>query len=244
VLPDTREKATVLHLDPGDREFLLGTLDSLAGATEEYKAVTIDGNGQICVRAKSEGQPTPTELVLARSSVQGKRVSFATSRCYLARLLQLGFSRISVFGPEKPVLCRDDTRQYVWVPLAKNVIVPASDNAIRLSSADSPEPSVPATAASNEPESAALSPAIKDKPLVQEVVPSEPVVNGSAVTNGTGEKNGIAAVLDEAEAIKDVLRQAYTRMHQLVNGVKRYRKQAQMVRSALGSLRQLQEVAE
>jgi hypothetical protein len=46
------------------------------------------------------------------------------------------------------------------------------------------------------------------------------------------------------EAIKELLRQAYTRMHQLVVGVKRYRKQAQVVKTALGSLRQLQEVAE
>jgi hypothetical protein len=53
-----------------------------------------------------------------------------------------------------------------------------------------------------------------------------------------------ACVCRKGEAIKELLRQAYTRMHQFVVGVKRYRKQAQVVRSALGSLRQRQEVAD
>jgi hypothetical protein len=237
VLPDANEKATVLNLDPGDREFLLGTLGSLPGGDEEYSAVTVEGNGQVCVRAKSVDQPTPTEIVLARSSVQGKKISFATSRCFLGRVLALGFNRISVFGPERPVLCRDDRRQFIWQPLEKKLIVDAGENVIRVSSADSTVATVPAPVVVNEPTPVVTTP-IKDEPLVQEATPSE------TVANGTAEKNGIAAVLDEAEAIKDVLRQAYTRMHQLVIGVKRYRKQAQMVKSALGSLRQLQEVAE
>ena len=57
---------------------------------------------------------------------------------------------------------------------------------------------------------------------------------------GTGD----ATVLAEAEAIKELLHQAFTRTNQLVASVKRYRRQAQAVRSALGSLRHLQEVAD
>jgi hypothetical protein len=70
VLPNAKEKAVALQLDPADREFLLGTLGSLPGAEEEYSAVTIEGNGHVCVRAKTKDEPTPTEVVLARSSVQ------------------------------------------------------------------------------------------------------------------------------------------------------------------------------
>jgi hypothetical protein len=55
---------------------------------------------------------------------------------------------------------------------------------------------------------------------------------------------GIATVLGEAEAIKDLLHQAFSRTHQLVVNMKRYRRQAQAVRAALGSLRHLQDVAD
>jgi hypothetical protein len=66
---------------------------------------------------------------------------------------------------------------------------------------------------------------------------------GEATSNGS-DRVGIATVLAEAEAIKELLHQAFSRTHQLVVSVKRYRRQAQAVRTALGSLRHLQEVAD
>jgi hypothetical protein len=77
---------------------------------------------------------------------------------------------------------------------------------------------------------------------VKEPAIVEPRQNESNVS--TPERSGIAVAVAEAEALKDLLRHAYTRTHQLLAGVKRYRKQAQAMKSALGSLRLLQEVGE
>jgi hypothetical protein len=151
--------------------------------------------------------------------------------------LQLGFNRISVYGADKPLVCRDEKRQYVWQPLEPKSVLSASTDAIRLSSTDS-APVEKSTVPVKEAEAVANSNRSEDhQPAIE-----EPAATESATP--TSRRSGIAAVLVEAEEIKELLRQAYTRTHQLVTGVKRYRKQAQAVKSALGSLRQLQEVAE
>jgi hypothetical protein len=58
ILSGNTGKATVLQLDPGDAQFLLGNLNSLPGATDERSPVTVDANGQVSIRAKGEDQPT------------------------------------------------------------------------------------------------------------------------------------------------------------------------------------------
>src|SRR5260370_41603952 len=121
----------------------------------------------------------------------------------------------------------------------------ASEQAIRLASTDQTAAAAPAPAAVLAPRTAAVHdsdtpasqhPRIKDK----SPAPQAPV--GEVTSNG--DRVGIATVLAEAEAIKELLHQAFSRTHQLVVSVKRYRRQAQAVRTALGSLRHLQEVAD
>jgi hypothetical protein len=246
VIGENRDARTVLQVDPGDAEFLLGNLDSLPGAKDDCSPVTIEGNGQVIIRAQGTEQPNPTEVVLARSSAQGPSISFASDRHYLAHALRLGFRRIGVMAADQPVLCREDKRQYMWMILGKDGVLKASDKAIRLSSTDATTAAAPAPASVPAPATAATQPSepvtaktprVKDKP-------SAPVAAPPAVaTNGT-DRVGIVTVLAEAEAIKELLHQAFSRTHQLVVSVKRYRRQAQAVRSALGSLRHLQEVAD
>ena len=49
--------------------------------------------------------------------------------------------------------------------------------------------------------------------------------------------------LQEADALRTQLRDTLSRVSRLVHALKRQRKQAQLVRSTLASLKQLQEVA-
>src|SRR5436305_3026212 len=42
VMPSSREEPTVFQLDPGDAEFLLRTLDSLPGVSDEHAPVTVE----------------------------------------------------------------------------------------------------------------------------------------------------------------------------------------------------------
>jgi hypothetical protein len=238
ILAANKGAATVLRLDPADAQFLLGNLSSLPGASDEFAPVTIEGNGQVIVRSKANDQSVPTEMVLVRSQAQGRKVAVATDRNYLAHALRLGFAQISLFSTEQPAVCHDEKRQYVWQILGKDAVLKSSDQAIRLSSTEAaavPQPAM-ATATPNGESGLEMSEhtGTNGKPLVSEVDSAE-------ATTGS-ERNGIAAVLAEAEAVKDLLRQAYTRTHQLVAGVKRYRKQAHVVQTSLKALKQLQHI--
>jgi len=176
VIGENRDARTVLQVDPGDAEFLLGNLDSLPGAKDDCSPVTIEGNGQVIVRAQGTEQPNPTEVVLARSSAQGPSISFASDRHYLAHALRLGFRHIGVMAADQPVLCREDKRQFMWMILGKDGVLKASDKAIRLSSTDATTAAAPAsvpapaTVATRESERAASkTPRVKDK---QSAMPS------------------------------------------------------------------------
>lgn len=231
VLKATKGTATTLQLDPGDAEFLLTNLDSLPGAAQN-SPLTIDGNGEVLVRSKEEDQPDATEIVLARSATQGRKVSIATDRSYLAQALRLGFGQIKIFGVDSPVLCRDEKRQYVWQPLGKDAVLKSGDGGVRLSSADEAPVSSPTKETTTNP--------IEAEPPSGNTAPLE--VPSQGVQTSGSEPNGIAAVLAEAEEVKDMLRQAYTRVHQLISGVKRYRKQAHAVQTSLKALKQLQQI--
>jgi hypothetical protein len=233
ILKATKGTPTTIQLDPADVEFLLTNLSSLPGASQNAP-ITIDGNGEVLVRSKENDQPVPTEVVLARSATQGRKVSIATDRSYLAQALRLGFGQISIFGVDSPVLCRDEKRQYIWQPLGKDVVLKASDRAIRLTSADAAPVTSPAKETTAKPVEDEAEPSCGNDATL--AVPSQTVPTGGS------EPTGIAAVLAEAEEIKDLLRQAYTRVHQLISGAKRYRKQAHVLQTSLKALKQLQQI--
>jgi hypothetical protein len=241
IIPDSREKSTLFEIDPTDAEFLLGTLDSLPRDGEDA-AVTLDGDRMLVVRAKGEGQPTATEVVLAQSQVQGKSVRVAVNRRLLCRALQFGFNRIQVYAAEKPILCRDEKRMYLWQPLDKSAILGDSKDAIRLSSTDgASRPAAPRPAARRSDPSEA--PLTRTNRITEELVVPEPNTssNGTKETNGS-DRPGFAEIVAEAEAIRDLFRQGYTRTHELLANLKRYRKQAQVVRSSLKALKDLQHI--
>ena len=64
---------------------------------------------------------------------------------------------------------------------------------------------------------------------------SEPT-REEAAPNGIG----IGALIAEAQALKDVLRDGYERASRLLAALKRHGKQSELLRSTLASLRQLQ----
>jgi hypothetical protein len=69
------------------------------------------------VRARAAGHREPAELALDGSQVDGPPVRVATNRAYLDRALRLGFDAFEVLGPDKPIVCRDKDRVYLWMAL-------------------------------------------------------------------------------------------------------------------------------
>lgn len=122
---------STLHFTPGDTAVLLRSLKSLPGSKEENAPVTVECNSQVVIRAK-DGDTKPVELVLEQISSSGKPIRFCTSRHLLLRAMQLGFSDIQIQDADTPMLCKDEHRKYVWMPLPKSLAIAATEDAVRI----------------------------------------------------------------------------------------------------------------
>ena len=56
------------------------------------------------------------------------------NRKYLARALKLGFNELCVYGPTVPVVCHDESRDFVWATLDAESAIPPAADAIRIES--------------------------------------------------------------------------------------------------------------
>ena len=129
-----------LQIAPADAQFLDQSLPRLPGNDDTYRAVTLDMNGQIAIRARGEDQPQPTDLLLGQSERIGDPLRISTDRRYLTRALRLGFRELLFYAANAPIQCSDETRRYLWAVLEPNSALKPSAKAIRVASAGS-EPS-------------------------------------------------------------------------------------------------------
>ncbi len=249
-IPDPATITTRLRLDPADVAFLAKALDRLPGADEHNAAVTLDGNGQVIVRACASDQDQPTELVLTRSRCSGTPARLATNRLYLARALQLGFTEIGLAGPSSAVCCRQDSNLYIWQPLHQDAAIEPTANAVRIESTamvSTSEP-IPQPRRTDRPMNSSYSQpnghASRDQPNGH-----HPSTNGHVVPPDLAPEassTGTATLIQEAVALHEALSDARARAQRLIAALRRQRKRDRAVKSALDSLRQLklQEVAE
>ena len=59
---------------------------------------------------------------------------------------------------------------------------------------------------------------------------------------GPPQQSGLVALVEEAEAVRSLLREAHGRLGRLVAALKEQRKQTRAVKAAVASLRQLQQL--
>ena len=110
-----------------DAAFLAAALPKLPGHQDDHAPVTLDLGPSVAVRARGEGQERTASVVLPKSRTVGPRVCVVTDRQYLRRAVQLGFAEIQVTTADRPLVCRDDTRTYVWMPLPNEPAPKAED---------------------------------------------------------------------------------------------------------------------
>jgi hypothetical protein len=243
-----------------DAAFLERTLSRLPGHQDDAAAVTVDLNNQVFIRAKAADEKQVTEVVLSRSTASGKPVRFATNRKYLARALALGFTELEVVDANTPVLCQDGRRRYVWMPLGKDDAIAPTDQAVRIESGTTGAVAAKANGRIRQPQTVSihaptsappsrltlLQPG-EDEPAgvpMSQPGPPQPTAQGpKPVSARPAEDGGLQALIEEAEALKGVLRDAYTRTHHLLTAARRQRKQAHAVKAAMASLRQLQQAS-
>lgn len=247
VIPTPPPGATRLRIDPEDAAFLAKALPKLPGGDGEHGPLTVDLDGRVCVRARPEGGGRPTEVVLARSAYSGRPVRFCLNRKYLGRLLELGFAEVVVSDRDTPLLCQDGKRTYVCVPLpGKESLEPAEDSLL-LESAT-------AVTATNRRTNAIPAAPAPDTPAPERRKVTVPTPHQNVSANGHAGKpantvgapppngGGLGALINEAQSLKETLRDAYTRSNQLVAALKRHRKSSKLMQSTLASLRQLQKI--
>jgi hypothetical protein len=238
VIPSLSRALTRCHLDPADVAFAAKALPKLPGGDDDNAPITVDLNGQAIIRARGSGQSRITELVLARSEISGPPLRFCLNRQFLARALHLGFAELALVKEDVPLLFHDETRQFVIMPLAKDLALAPTTDSVRIPSSD-------ASAVTQSPTHERRQPVMKSQPIANATngnANGSHEANGSADGSADGKASGITALISEAEALKTMLRDAYARTNRLLVTIKRHRKQADAVRTTLASLRQLQHI--
>jgi hypothetical protein len=240
-MPEGRFPETVHHvprvdaatarcqLSGGDAEFLLQSLPKLPSDEELNWPVTLELNGSIAVRARAAGQASPTELVLNNSAWTGEPVRINTNRRFLARAVSLGFRDLFLFGPKPPAACQEGNRRYVWALLDPEAAIRPAESPIRLES-----PPARPTKSPQAPRRTPLPPSKKDKPETAERTAHQTTTPPDAKEPSTA--------IEQAAALRDLLRSAARQAGQLVRTLKEDRKQSRQLRAAMGSLRGLQSL--
>ena len=164
-----------------------------------------------------------------------------TNRQFLARAVRLGFAEVQVVGPEDPVACRDGRRAYLWQPLSRESAIGPSDDAIRIDSVGAG----PAVRAGRTPGRRRTPPWSIPCPDPRPGAATAGTTPGTANGVATGGPGGLAALIQEAEALHEALADARARAGRLTAALRRYRRRERLVSSTLASLKalKLQEVA-
>ena len=230
-VPDADSAVTTLHVSDTDAVFLSKSVTRLPSSGDFNSPVTVDLNGAVAIRAKSEEQSVPTELILSNSSRSGDVIRFNTNREFLARAMKLGFRDVRFTGPEAPAFCRDQNRQYLWALLGKAGAIQPHGSAVRIES-----PTDPVSPSKSQPQ-----------PRRTPVTMSQPKnnrTNGNGKHNGDSapESNGTTSLIEQAETLRDSLQDVLSQTRELIAGLKRQKKQSRLMKSTLASLRQLQSI--
>ena len=231
-LAATDAPPTRLVLAPDDRRFLAANLPRLPECRDDLRAVTVDLNGHVAIRARDGDASPPTELVLRRSTRVGGEVRFSTDRRFLSRALALGFPEVEIQDAEQPVACRDDRRTFVWALLTpEHVIAPAADAIMIESPGGAPVSSDSSPSCTTE----------NSRTMITTRTPPSPAATApSSGAQAPAEPATIESLIDNAEQVKVALRDAMSQVSDLIVALRRQRRQSKTLQSALSSLRALQ----
>jgi hypothetical protein len=240
VIPKQEDATSQCRLHPDDCAFLAKAIARLPGADDDDSPITLDLGKEICVRAKANDQKQTVELALNRSAATGTVLRLAMNRKFLARAVELGLTEFCATDSKKPMLFHSDKCKFVVMPLTEGQLLPAGQKAIRISSTkeaqEEPVHTVPRSKIVNETHDSTTN------GVAESEVP-QPTSDGKKGTRTRKAKNtGLATLIQEAESLKDALRQICGRSHDVVVALKRHRKQSRLVQSSLKALKDLQNI--
>jgi hypothetical protein len=237
VIPAATGSVTQVRWDEADAAFLTRTLPRLPGGSDDNAPLTLDLNGHVAVRARGEGQERVTELVLSHSEAKGPPLCLVTNRLYLTRVAALGFGGFDVLKADVPIVCRDERRIYVWMPLGKEGALAPSADALRIESIPEEPVARVRSPERREPTVNLISHHGNGHATSRSKAVSTPDVAAPASIGG-----GFHGLIEEAQALRSLLRDALVRVNQLLLAAKQQKKQSHLLHTTLATLKQLQNV--
>jgi hypothetical protein len=240
IMPDPARATTRMELAPEDIEFLRLALGRLPSHDDDHRPVTLDLHGRVAVRAKGPAAPHPTELVLTGSRMTGEALAINTNRAYLGRAVRLGFQELFAFGADRPVLCDDGRRQYLWCALDPKDAIPPDEQAIRVESvgaARNNDHAQPQSIRGNLKPANGSMESTNDNGHT-----SRPAARRHQAAQSRTDRNGHGASspLQEAELLYTSLRESLHRTRDLIVALRRHKRQSRLVETTLASLKHLQ----
>jgi hypothetical protein len=230
IIPTPERAPSRLELSARDAAFLVNIVPSLPSSDPQHAPVTLDLNGKVLIRSRDAERSRPTEVELTSSRLIGDAVAFNTDRRYVERAMRLGFREAFVYGPNSPVLCRDDHRRFLWALLDAASVIPRSDDATRI-------------------ESSAVSPRTVFRDRKEKIVSmagsttTADVPKSAKPIQPAPAKNGSGSPIEQTAALRDSLRATARQANELMRLLKRQKRQSRIVENTLASLKQLQRVA-
>jgi hypothetical protein len=190
-------------------------LKRLPGDDDFNQPVTIDVNGQVAIRAKSDTQTQLTELLLSNSQATGEALRFNTNRRFLGRAMKLGFREVLLYGTEQPAVCRDATRVFVWAVLGQEGALKPDDNFIRIESpADAGAANSHPTPRTRKPTNMAKNKSVENGAVPANTAPAE-TTNGQPRSSEAVVARSLieqAVVVRNLDRIRSPVRLAYGRI--------------------------------
>jgi hypothetical protein len=232
VIPRLDTRASRLHLSEDDARFLVHVLPRLPGSKEHLAPLTLDLGKQVILRVRAEDAPQVSEVVLSGSSCQGPPVRVACNRHFLRRVVQLGFRELHIQNAKTPLLCRDETRTYLFMPL--DGALPPAEDAVRLVSGEAAPIILPLKPKPETPRRREAMP----RPPLKDDEPDNGSTAGTPPSLSRSDNDELDP-LAEAEALRSLLHDAQLRLSRLLSALKQQRRQTRALRTAVDSLRNL-----
>jgi hypothetical protein len=229
IIPAKSAVATTLQITPADAEFLTQSLGGLPCDDSLSQPITLDLNGAVAIRARSGAESAVSELVLSNSTRTGDDLRMHLNRQYLARAVELGFRELQFVNGEAPVVCREQQRTYLWAPLDKDSMIPATEHALR---SCSPVKGVPSTPSAPRP----VNRIAERLPKRTRHSSATPPTRRLRKTTAPGSPDVIARTLELRSQLRSVLQG----LGDLVRQIRQQRKQSRLAKSTLAALKQLQ----
>ncbi len=238
-LPAITAATTVLQLAENDAGFLICAASRLPGADDSTAPVTLDLNGTVIVRAKSEEHLSATELLLSNSRKRGQELQVSTDRDYLKRAVELGFREIHLRDADLPAYCRSDRRAYIWALLGKDAVLKRDSEATRIQSPLSGS-TTQGTSGETLPAPVAISGATPFPMNRTAPTASQDNQRETQPKSTQPEAMSLADLITEGEALRMTLRAVLSKTRVLISGLKQQRRQSRTQRTARRPLRAVQ----